>query len=105
MNLIIDCSLSEPPSEILPFRDVTLFSKTYCFEDVLLTCPKGTRSLYWQWLKSSGAHDYISYLLTYQEFEPGILMHPNDGDIKVEYIKNFNLHHIINILKKFKNEN
>ena len=103
MNFIIDCSFSEPPSEISCFRDVTLFSKIYCFEEVLLTCPKGTRSSYWNWIKSRGAHDYISYLLTYEEFEPGILMHPLDGDIRVNYINSFNLNQVIQLIKKFKN--
>lgn len=99
MNLIIDCSLSEPPSEISCFRDVTLFGKTYYFEDVLLTCPKGTRSTYWSWLKSKGAHDYITYLITYSDIEEGYLMHPQEGDIVVEQINAFNLNHIISVFK------
>lgn len=101
MKLIIDCTLSEPPSEISCFRDVTLYGKTYCFEDILLVCPKGTRTIYWEWLKSHGAHDYITYLLTYSEPEPGILMHPDDGDIRVPFIKADNLHHIISVLKGY----
>ena len=50
MNLIIGAHLSEPPSEIYCFRDVTLYAKTYIFEDVLIKCPKGTRSIYWNGL-------------------------------------------------------
>lgn len=101
-TLIIDCSLSEPPSEIHPFRDVTLYSKTFCFDDILLICPKGTRSSYWDWLKSYGAHDYISYLLTYSEHENGILMHPIKGDITIRSINYFNLNSVISILNQFK---
>lgn len=100
MNLIIDCSLSEPPSEISCFRDVTLFSSTYCFDDILLSCPKGTRSAYWNWLKSHGAHDYITYLILYNEVESGVLMHPKDGDIIVNKITSFNLNNIISVLNK-----
>jgi hypothetical protein len=102
MNLIIDCSLSEPPSEISCFRDITLFSKVYCFEDVLLSCPKGTRSSYWSWLKKNGAHDYITYLLTYSDNEDGISMHPEYGDIVVKRINSFNLNEVIRFLKRYK---
>ena len=102
MNLIIDCSLSEPPSEISCFRDVTLFGKTYCFDDILLSCPKGTRSTYWSWLKSYGAHDYITYLILHHEVESGILMHPQDGDIIVDKITSFNLNKIISVLNKLR---
>ena len=102
MNLIIDCTLSEPPSEISCFRDVTLFSKVYCFDDVLLSCPTGTRSIYWNWLKSNGAHDYITYLINYKEVEPGILMHPDKGNIRVQKITSFNLNDIISVLKTFR---
>ncbi len=103
MNLIIDCSLCEPPSEISCFRDVTLYGKVYCFEDVLMICPKGTRTSYWGWLKSYGAHDYISYLLTYSEPEAGILMHPQDGDIIIKSITCNNISEIISVLKRFTN--
>lgn len=102
MNLIIDCSLSEPPSEVSCFRDITLFGKIYCFDDILLSCPKGTRSIYWNWLKSHGAHDYITYLILYHEVEPGILMHPEDGDIRVRKIDSFNLNNILSVINKYR---
>ena len=63
MILIIESCLSEPPSEILCFRDVTLFSKLFIFDDILLECKPGTRAIYWNWLKSHGAHDFISQLV------------------------------------------
>jgi len=104
VNLIIDCSLSEPPSEISTFRDVTLFGKTYCFDDILLCCPKGTRSTYWDWLKTHGAHDYITYLIRHHEPESGILMHPEEGDIVIDKITCFNLNYIISVLNKFRRD-
>lgn len=103
MNLIIDCTLSEPPSEISSFRDVTMYSKIFHFEDVLLSCKTGTRSIYWQWLKNNGAHDYIAHVLNEEENERGILMHPNRGDIVVDRITAFNLNYIINQLKLISN--
>jgi hypothetical protein len=99
MNLIINYSLSEPPSEISCFRDVTLHSKIMNFESVLLSCKKGTRSLYWNWLKSHGAHDYISYILKEGEMESGITMHPVFGDVVVDRINSWNLSLILAKLK------
>jgi hypothetical protein len=103
MNLIIDCTLSEPPSEVTCFRDVTMYSKIFHFEDVLLSCKKGTRSIYWEWLKNNGAHDYITYVLNEEENETGILMHPNKGDIVIDRITAFNLHYVISKLKLISN--
>ena len=60
MPLKIQSCLTESPSEISCFRDVTLYAKTYCFEDVLLECEPGTRSAYWAWLKRHGAHMTLS---------------------------------------------
>lgn len=76
-----------------------MYSKIFCFEDVLLSCKSGTRSIYWQWLKNNGAHDYIAYLLDEQEEEHGVLIHPERGDIVIDRITAFNLNHIISKLK------
>ena len=70
MNLIINSLFSEPPSEISCFRDVTLYGKTFIFDDVLIKCAKGTRSFYWKWLKNHGAHDFVSCLILEHEEEP-----------------------------------
>lgn len=104
MNLIIDCSFCEPPSEISCFRDITLYSKINCFDDILVTCPIGTRTAYWNWLKSYGAHDYITYLIRHHEPETGILMHPEEGDIVIDKITCFNLNYIISVLNKFRRD-
>jgi len=103
MNLIIDSTLSEPPREISCFRDVTMYSKVFHFENVLLSCKMGTRSMYWNWLKNNGAHDFISYVLHEGELESGALIHPEKGDIVVDRINAFNLNYIITRLKKISN--
>jgi len=103
MKLIIESCLSEPPSEISCFRDVTLYAKTYCFEDILVQCPPGTRSLYWNWLKRHGAHDFISYLIRMDEKEPGYSMGTTPGsDIVTDRIACCNLSEIINSLQQFR---
>ena len=99
MNLIIDSSLSEPPSEVSCFRDVTLYSKIFVFEDVLLECPKVTRSLYWKWLKKHGAHDFISDLILITDSESGIKISPTKGNITVSQITSDTLSHVIKCLQ------
>ena len=95
MNLIIQASLCEPPSEISCFRDVTLYGKSFIFEDIVLSCKKGTRSMYWNWLKLHGAHDFISYLAFNDEPIDGLLMHSKKGNLRVDRIASSNLNKII----------
>ena len=102
MKLIIDSTLCEPPSEIYPFRDVTLYAKTFVFDDVLLRCKKGTRETYWNWLKKYGAHDFISYLIRDFEEESGFLIAPKEANLNIEKISYSNLHFIISVLNSLR---
>ncbi len=104
MNLIIEAPLSEPPSEISCFRDITLYGKTFVFEDVLLLCKKGTRSIYWNWLKQNGAHDFISYLLTEEECELGYLIHTQQGDITLDRINYYTINMVLSKIKNIKKQ-
>ena len=72
MVIIYDCELTEPPSSIICFRDVTLFSKIFLNADNLIKCPKGTRSMYWEWIKGYGAHDFVGQLINYEEKQSGL---------------------------------
>ena len=72
MVVIYDCSLTEPPSSIHCFRDVTLYSKFFLKNDNVIVCPKGTRSLYWKWIKKYGAHDFVEDLILNHENQVGI---------------------------------
>tara|TARA_Y100000310_G_scaffold328729_1_gene397322 strand:- start:252 stop:563 length:312 start_codon:yes stop_codon:yes gene_type:complete len=102
MNLIIAASLCEPPSEATSFRDVTLYGKTFVFEDILLECEVGTRSFYWKWLKSRGAHDFISYLLKSSERESGFKLASRGGNLNVPSITPFNLDFILEVIYNIK---
>ena len=102
MNLIIESSLCAPPSEVSCFRDVTLYGKTFIFEDILVQCEEGTRSLYWRWLKRHGSHDFISKLLREDEKEPGFSVRSSRGNLTVDRITVFNLSNILSILNTLK---
>ena len=102
MNLIIEAPLTEPPSEISCFRDVTLYSKTFIFEDILVQCQEGTRSIYWKWLKQHGAHDFISQLIREDEKVVGFKIATMRGNYIIDKISCENIHTIISRLNSFK---
>ena len=102
MNLIIESSLCEPPREVACFRDVTLYGKTFTFEDILLKCRYGTRSIYWNWLKMHGAHDFISELIRDHEKEHGFTISNERGNLNIDRITSFNLNFIVSILNSLK---
>lgn len=102
MNLIIQAELSEPPSEISCFRDVTLYGKTFIFEDVLIECQAGTRSIYWKWLKMHGAHDFVSQLVRDDEEIFGFKIATRDANYIIDRICFNNLPKIITRLNKLK---
>ena len=99
MQLKIQSCLTEPHSEISCFRDITLYAKTYIFDDILLVCPLGTRAIYWNWLKSHGAHDFISDLIREDEKEDGYGIGTKKGyNIITDRIDCNNLNEIIRLL-------
>jgi hypothetical protein len=102
MNLIIESSLCAPPSEVSCFRDVTLYGKIFIFEDILVQCNEGTRSIYWRWLKKHGAHDFISQLLKETEREHGFRISPQKGNLNIDRITCNNLNFIISSLSAIK---
>jgi hypothetical protein len=98
MVIIYDCELTEPPSSIHCFRDVTLYSNVFLGYTNLIKCPEGKRSIYWDWIKKYGAHDFVSQLITQKERQEGIMVGRN-GLIKIEFINESNYGLLINKLK------
>jgi len=101
MVVIYGCELTEPPSSIHCFRDVTLYSKVFLRNENILVCPKGTKSIYWGWIKKYGAHDFIEEIITPQEKQSGIYI-GYKGYLNIEYINENNYGNLINALKKIK---
>ncbi len=98
MVLIYDCTLTEPPSSVHCFRDVSLYSKIFLNCDNIVKCPKGTKTAYWKWLKKHGAHDYVDGLILRSEKQRGITIGSNDF-IKYDLINELNYINLIAILK------
>jgi hypothetical protein len=98
MVVIYDSTLTEPPSSIHCFRDVTLFVKVFCEKDNILMCPKGTKSSYWKWIKKYGAHDFVEQLITEGEDQDGLLV-GSFGDISCDVLNEYNYGKILNSIK------
>lgn len=84
MILRVEAALCEPPSSISVFRDATLYASIFAHLDVLLKCEKGTRSLYWKWLKKYGAHDFVKELILPEEELDSPLVARKKANIRVD---------------------
>ena len=102
MNLIIDAGLSEPPSSISCFRDVTLWAK-FKYDDILLCAEDGTREFYNKWLKKHGAMDFISYIMLPSEHENGFWIIQEGSSITPSVgivVKHINAHNLQTIYSR-----
>ena len=59
MPIIIDATLSEPPSSLACFRDVTLYANCFIKKRVVLEADPEIKDFYWKWLTEKGAFDFI----------------------------------------------
>jgi hypothetical protein len=98
MPVLISCTLSEPPSSIHCFRDITLYSSCFLEKTVLLECEKDIQDLYWRWLKQRGAWDFIADIVP-QNKEAGITIREKSAAISVPRIDYDNLNFIISRLR------
>ena len=99
MNLIIDAGLTEPPSEVPVFRDVTLYSTVFLEMMVLLQCDPSMKDLYWYWLKNRGAFDFVQDIIE-EGMEHGVKMGTaNRANIAIKYLRVENLNFVLDRLK------
>lgn len=99
MKLLIDARLTEPPSEISVFRDITLYSTIFLNYDVLLECEDDVKDMYWYWLRNRGAFDYVSDIVKIGA-ERGIAIRQQEkADIVLKYLRVEQLQMIINKLR------
>ena len=73
MNLIISANLStDPPSEGLYFRFLTMVAKQDLRYDVALEAEKETIDFYYHFLKARGWFDYVDDFVTPEDKEEGV---------------------------------
>lgn len=98
MNIIFEAFLCEPPSSIHCFRDVTLYVSCFMKKNVLLECDKDQKDLYYKWLKTYGAYDFVDYIVSAKK-EAGYRIGKVKPNLKVEKITAHNLYYIIDNLR------
>lgn len=98
MVVIYDSLLTEPPSSVYCFRDVTLYVNMFLESENLIVCPKGTRTMYWNWIKKYGAQDFVSDLLTEKEIQSGLTVGIKK-EIDCKILNEFNYGKLINLIK------
>lgn len=84
-NLIVDADLTEPPSEVAVFRDVTLYAKIFLKYGVLIECEHDVVDLYWYWLKQRGAFDFVDDFIAIGS-ENGTRLNSAGGSIVVRHL-------------------
>ncbi len=102
MNIIFEGYLSEPPSSISCFRDVTLYASCFLEADVLLECEKDLKDEYYRWLKIHGAYDFIKQIVSVQEKEKGFRVGHKNASLKVDFINAGNISMLLRCFNKFK---
>lgn len=65
MLILIDSALTEPPSSVTLFRDITLFANVFKDRAVLLESTNEMKDFYYKWLKSRGAFDFIEDIVPF----------------------------------------
>jgi hypothetical protein len=72
MKLIIAASLSEPPTESLAFRHVTLESHVQLSMDCLIEVEQAMKDAYYKYLLRRGLLDWVEQIITPPENETGV---------------------------------
>lgn len=67
MNLLIDCELTAPPSEIGAFRTLTLYATVFYQLDCLIEAKPEEIDYYYNWLKRNYACDFVKQFVNYRE--------------------------------------
>lgn len=70
--LVISDALIEPPTEVLPFRTITMICHDHLGMECLVHTTQEMKDLYFHFMRPRGMLDYITYILDEFEFEDGV---------------------------------
>ena len=106
VNLIVSAGISENPTEILYFRHLIISAKYDLLLDCLIEAQQEMKDNYYKFLKTQGAMDKISAIVTPEEHENGIRLaeqHKYPLTIEVKYINCVNCTEILGRIKQMSN--
>jgi hypothetical protein len=98
--LILDAELSDPPSSLACFRDVTLYASIFTPADILVECSPNMIDIYWKWLKEGGAMDYVDQLIRFEEVKGFTVRRQSGGNINLERLDEVSLNTVIRVLRQ-----
>lgn len=78
MILVLQSTLSVPPSSIHCFRDLSLYASVFRQFEVIASCTDDTKDMYWKWLKKHGAMDFIKDIVP-EELSIGFKIGDSNG--------------------------
>jgi hypothetical protein len=101
MLLLIDAELSAPPSEVVLFRDITLFSACFLKKDVVIECGHSEQDYYYKWLKRLGSWDYVDDIVR-PRTEYGVSLRPKSGNITIPRLDYSNFSFVMSRLETYR---
>jgi len=100
MLVSISAHLTEPPSRVTCFRDVTLYSSCFLDNENLLECDPSCQDLYWRWLKRYGAWDFVKDIVP-PNYPVNISIRERGGSISIPRLGCRNLNSVIAKLESY----
>lgn len=103
MNLIIIASLSEPPTESLSFRYLTLSAHLNLTLDCLIETEQEMKDSYYHFMARKGLLDFVEQLIIPTEGESGIRLDTDSNLPKTIKTKSITCENYSNLLKQIAN--
>ena len=100
MLVILDAELSDPPSSLACFRDVTLYANVFSKADVLVECGPKVIDFYWRWLKGGGAMDFVEQIIRFGEEDGLTIRRQSGGTLNLERLDEVSLNKAISMLSR-----
>jgi len=102
MNLIIEASLIEPPSEALYVRYLTLVTRTELHLSTLIQVEQDVKDFYYHYMRQKCILDFIDQFVTPEENEFGIRLSPVLEYPLTIHLKSIKGENCINVLGQIK---
>ena len=100
MDLIIDGSLTAPPSQVYCFRDISLYVKCFLDRNIFVECKKDEIDLYWYWLKRNNAYDFVDGMVRSGEVIGFKIGPKRKSNLKIESIDYYNQSFVLKNISK-----
>ena len=102
MPIIVDARLTEPPSWVQTFRDVSLYVSVFIKRDVLVECEQSSKDIYHQWLKRYGALDFVEEIVSTKEKVIGFRIGVSRANLTIDRLIPENLNTVLAVLNGLK---